>query len=101
MAEDRNQNLVTSLWDNVPKHIASIKESQNLGKPVPSAFSVKIQRKLASTVPPRPIVNVAFEAAYNHLESLCRDVKTVAQVMNYHGPHSLKVWPVINDVKLC
>jgi hypothetical protein len=64
---------------------------RELSKSVPDAFSVKLQRKLASTVPPRPVVTIAFEAAYKHLERLCHDGRDLTEVLNYYDSHSLMV----------
>jgi hypothetical protein len=62
-----------------------------LSKPIPESFSTKLQRKLGSTVPPRPVVDVAFDAAYKHLEQLCRDGQILTEVLDYHDSHSLMV----------
>lgn len=56
----------------VPK-IDEIRDTNQLGKPVPGSFSTKIQRRLASTVPPRPIVDVDFKEALQNLKQLCVD----------------------------
>ena len=42
-----------------------------LGVPVESAFSAKIQRRLASSVPPRPVVDITFEDAHAFLSRIC------------------------------
>jgi len=48
-------------------------DTHQLGKAVPGSFSTKIQRRLASTVPPRPIVEVDFREALEKLKQLCLD----------------------------
>lgn len=72
-------------------HLAALTESVSLGKPVPEAFSLKIQRKLASTVPPRPIVNISHEVALAHLKRLCQDAIDMQQMLDYRGPSNFKV----------
>lgn len=72
-------------------HLDKVKETHSLGKPVPEAFSLKIQRKLASTVPPRPIVNISHEDALNHLKRLCKDAIDMQQLLDYRGPTNFKV----------
>ena len=84
--------------DNIKQHwfelhslLPGLKSSTALGKPVPASFSVKLQRKLASTVPPRPIVNLSWDVAYDALERLCRDGSVAAEVLKYYDSHSLMV----------
>lgn len=79
------------LWTELLKSLPALKSSTKLGNTVPTSFSVKLQRKLASTVPPRPIVQVSDEAALDHLERLCRDGSVVVEVLDYHDSHSLMV----------
>jgi hypothetical protein len=60
-------------WPSILSHLPEITATHHLGKPVPDSFSTKIQRKLASTVPPRPIVDLAFSSATEKLQQLCTD----------------------------
>ncbi|KAH7058945.1 Mak10 subunit, NatC N-terminal acetyltransferase-domain-containing protein [Macrophomina phaseolina] len=60
-------------WLAVRQHLQEIKESNRLGSPVRDAFSSKIQRRLASTVPPRPVVELPFADACQVLLELCQD----------------------------
>lgn len=58
-------------------------KTQTLGKIVPDAFSTKLQRRLASTVPPRPMVTVSMDQVWSfwhHMISDCRDVFAVREV---------------------
>jgi hypothetical protein len=91
MADSRTSSDIKDLWTSLQAALPDLKSSTQLGKAVPSSFSVKIQRKLASTVPPRPIVQVGQEAAFDHLERLCRDASVVVEVLKYYNSHSLMV----------
>ncbi|KAJ5815721.1 NatC N(alpha)-terminal acetyltransferase Mak10 subunit [Penicillium riverlandense] len=73
-------------------------ETVCLGKSVPEAFSLKIQRKLASTVPPRPIVHISHEDALAHLKRLCQDAIDMQHMLDYHGPSNFKtaVWTLLS-----
>ncbi|KAK0612858.1 Mak10 subunit, NatC N-terminal acetyltransferase-domain-containing protein [Bombardia bombarda] len=71
-----------ALWDPIYK-------SRHLGTPVPEAFSTKIQRKLASTMPPRPIVQLSFEETYGHFKKLFNDGIDVLKVLSYSDSQSL------------
>jgi hypothetical protein len=72
------------VWENVNK-------SHKYGVPVPEAFSTKIQRRLASTMPPRPIVQLSFKETYDHVKRLCADAIEVLDVLKFHDTQSLLV----------
>jgi hypothetical protein len=71
--------------------LGPLTESVSLGKPVPEAFSLKIQRKLASTVPPRPMVHISHDDALVHMKRLCQDAIDMQQMLDYRGPSNFKV----------
>lgn len=74
----------TYVWENV-------NQSHGLGKPVPEAFSTKLQRRLASTLPPRPIVQLSFEETYINFRGLLEDAIEVNNVLRYTDSQSLLV----------
>ncbi len=91
LADQRDSMLSKDAWEDVVALLPGVSTSHKLSKPVTDAFSVKLQRKLASTVPPRPVVTIAFEAAFKHLERLCHDGRALTEILNYHDSHSLMV----------
>ncbi|EPS43025.1 hypothetical protein H072_2993 [Dactylellina haptotyla CBS 200.50] len=78
-----------SNWDGCITLLSTIGITRNLGKPVPSVFSIAVQRKLASTVPPRPIVQIPFEEAFTIVSRLCKDAKEILRILNYSGATNL------------
>jgi hypothetical protein len=60
-------------WRSISENLASIASSHVLGQPVLEAFSSKIQRRLASTAPLRPVVDTKFEDASKTLSQLTAD----------------------------
>lgn len=80
-----------SAWQQCSKLLPLLSGSKAVGQEVKDAFSAKIQRRLASTVPPRPIVNITFEEAHAHLSRLCQDGKEVYGVLDYHGGSNMLV----------
>jgi hypothetical protein len=60
-------------WPPTLRGIDSLKTTHQLGRTVPGAFSPKMQRRLASTVPPRPIVDLSFTDALSKLHQLATD----------------------------
>lgn len=92
LVEDRSMPFeVKKSWTIALESLPGLRSELELSKPVPEGFSAKLQRKLASTVPPRPVVTVEIGAAYAHLERLCQDGLIVTEVLNFHDSHSLMV----------
>lgn len=94
VAELRTSIETKSEWTELLSYLPDLRESAHLGKRVPLSFSIKLQRNLASTVPPRPVVEVSQEDAFDHLEKLCKDGCAVVDVLDYHDSHSLLVCPL-------
>ena len=80
-----------SNWDGCVSSLSTIGITRNLGKPVQGAFSTTVQRKLASTVPPRPMVVTPFEEAFTILSRLCKDAKEILRILEYKGATNLMV----------
>ncbi|KAB8303783.1 hypothetical protein EYC80_005161 [Monilinia laxa] len=76
-------------WREMLLLIPDLRSSSKLAKSVPQSFSVKLQRKLASTVPPRPIVELSQQIAYEHLERICKDGEVAVDILDYADSHSL------------
>ncbi|AEO61343.1 hypothetical protein MYCTH_2311397 [Thermothelomyces thermophilus ATCC 42464] len=76
-------------WAQMQGVWEAINKTRHLGKPVPEAFSTKIQRRLASTMPPRPIVQPSPEETYEHFKKLIADGLNVLNVLNYADSQSL------------
>jgi N-alpha-acetyltransferase 35, NatC auxiliary subunit len=82
-------------WSQMKAVWEPINKSRHLGTPVPEAFSTKLQRRLASTMPPRPIVQLSFEETYEHFKKLFVDGIDVLKVLNYADSQSLLVSPLV------
>lgn len=78
-------------WIELKAVLEQIQASHRLGTPVPEAFSCKLQRRLASTMPPRPIVNIDFDDAYRGFQRLFEDGKELSDVLKYADSQSLLV----------
>ncbi|KAK5660650.1 hypothetical protein OQA88_12014 [Cercophora sp. LCS_1] len=84
-----NPESLSLPWSQMKAIWEPINQSRHLGTPVPEAFSTKIQRRLASTMPPRPIVQPSFEETYEHFRKLFVDGTEVLKVLNYTDSQSL------------
>jgi hypothetical protein len=69
-------------WSPILASLTVINATQQVGKVVPGSFSTKIQRRLASTVPPRPIVELEFKDAFEKLKQLCIDCEEATRFTN-------------------
>lgn len=78
-------------WIQMTDAIKDIKDSYDLGIAVPAAFNTKMQGLLASTMPPRPIVQPSFEEAVDHWSRLCKDGAEAVDILQYEDPQSLLV----------
>ncbi|KPM35127.1 hypothetical protein AK830_g11443 [Neonectria ditissima] len=82
--------LARKPWKEAVALLPDIKTSHDLGKAVDEAFSAKLQRKLASTMPPRPIVQIGFEDAFGNLSRLFKDGAELVDVLNYTNSQCLQ-----------
>lgn len=71
--------------------IPSLDKSAVLGKPVQESFTLKIQRKLASTIPPRPMVTIDLQAAVDYMKRLFQDAIDLHEILIYSNPDDLRV----------
>lgn len=78
-------------WDRCLRIIPALPKTASLGMRVDASFSIKIQRRLASTVPPRPMVNISFDEAFEQLTRLCQNGKDAYRILDYRGGANLMV----------
>lgn len=86
-----NPESLKTPWIQMKAILDPIYKSQSLGIPVPESFSAKLQRRLASTMPPRPIVHLSFEDAISNFKRLSADGTEVTDVLKYSDSQSLLV----------
>jgi N-alpha-acetyltransferase 35, NatC auxiliary subunit len=74
--------------------LEGIKDTAHLGTAVNDCFSTKVQRSLASSVPPRPMVTVKLSDALSHFTNLCHDAADVDQILEIETTEDLytAVW---------
>lgn len=60
----------------------AVDQSSLLSEPVPEAFSIKIQRRLASSVPPRPMVAVERQDSVNFLRQMLTHTESAFEMFN-------------------
>ncbi|KAL9060814.1 MAG: hypothetical protein Q9206_000860 [Seirophora lacunosa] len=78
-------------WKHCSELLPALIETRVVSKPVKAAFSIKIQRRLVSSVPPRPMVEATFDKTHAFLANLCRDAADVYRVLDYHGSSNILV----------
>ena len=77
------------LWRSIPPLLKPLEETHMLGRPVHQSFSPKIQRRLASTVPPKPMVEKTFNKAVCILDQICRDCQEALKIIQF-GPNNVQ-----------
>ncbi|MCJ1249982.1 hypothetical protein MMC30_007208 [Trapelia coarctata] len=63
----------TSIWRSCLDLLSDLTKSGELGTSILECFSSKIQRRLASTVPPRPLISTSIGDAHHYLQILLND----------------------------
>ena len=66
-----------------------IKQTTGLGSPMPEAFSLKIQRTLASSVPPRPMIRIDSQQAFSFMNQLFLELSHVHELLSLSHPGRL------------
>lgn len=87
----KQPELARRPWLEALAVTSKLKSSHGLAVPVVESFSAKLQRKLASTMPPRPIVQLEFGDAVYHLTRLLEDGSKMVDVLDFHDTQSLQV----------
>lgn len=75
-------NQISYSWPPISQSIDILKTTYQLGKVVPGGFSTKMQRRLASTVPPRPTVELDFKDAIDKFQQLCTDCEEATRFIS-------------------
>ncbi|KAG5993260.1 hypothetical protein E4U43_003559 [Claviceps pusilla] len=88
----KEPSIAKAPWDKALQILPRISTTHSLGTPVDDAFSMKLQRKLASTMPPRPIVQLEFDDAFGHLSRLFSDGSEVIGVLDYTDSQCLQTF---------
>ncbi|KAL1889226.1 N-alpha-acetyltransferase, non-catalitic subunit [Ceratocystis pirilliformis] len=79
-------SLIEQAWTKALKDVEDVIATRHLGEPVPEAFSAKLQQKLSSSMPPRPIVDIGHELGFRLLKQLFEDGLKVTDVLDYKDP---------------
>ena len=87
----------SSSWERCLELLPTIPGTITLGTPVVQSFSIKIQRRLASSVPPRPIVNISYSDAFVQLTNLCHNARDAYRILDYRGASQLIVRSISVD----
>ena len=86
MQHPNGQSPLDSSCEDMRENLETAQETHSLSRIVPDAFSTKLQRRLASTVPPRPMVTVSMEEAWTFWQRMLDDCKNVFSV--HQAAHS-------------
>lgn len=90
LEQDADSNQPNA-WEHCLRELPILLKTRVLGIPVNPAFSATIQRRFASTIPPRPIVEIGFEQAHEHLRRTCQYIGEANRFRDYYGGSNLMV----------
>ena len=79
------------LWEECLELLPTISQTNKLGVTLDNSFGIKIQRKLASSVPPRPIVKISFDNALALLKGICQNGRDAYRVFDSRTATGLMV----------
>lgn len=85
VALDEDPEITESRWKCVSESTVRHSVLHAESRPVPAAFSMKIQRKLYATAPPRPMVELDFDTAMDVLINICHDCQEATRIHNYNN----------------
>ncbi|KAK4580526.1 N-alpha-acetyltransferase, non-catalitic subunit [Recurvomyces mirabilis] len=84
-------------WQDLINVLDTIKATHHLAVPIPEAFSDKVQRQLASSTPPRPMMQVSWDSACQKWREMCDDIVAAGRLTREdicQSPQSLQraIW---------
>ncbi|KAI1813327.1 Mak10-domain-containing protein [Poronia punctata] len=88
-ARDDRSELTRVPWIRLGELMEYIEIQHPLGKPVPEAFSTKLQRRLTSTMPPRNIIELQFDECCTHFKRFFKHGAEVLDVLDAENAPSL------------
>lgn len=72
--------------------LENLRRTRHLAEAKHEAFDEKVQRRLASTVPPRPVVKLGFDEAHAQLKQLVADsLKAIEVIKTFHSQKEIRV----------
>ena len=69
------------LWERCLELVPTLSYTNKLGLSSDASFGTKIQRKLASSVPPRPIVKIGFDETLARLNAICQNGRDAYRIL--------------------
>ena len=91
---DSKPEVVKASWQRLSTILQPVKTTNYMGIPVPESISAKIQRRLASSVPPQPVFELGFDQAMGFLSRLCKDGILAESISDCRDLGSTIVFPI-------
>jgi len=77
LSEDEND------WAYLPRILEAVNRTHSVAQPLPEAFSDKVQRQLATSTPPRPMLQLSWDDAYKKWLKMCEDVLAAEKLTSF------------------
>lgn len=81
----------TPNWKGVMQSVEAINSTIHVGKPKPDVFSERVQRHLASSTPPIPMIKTSWEEAYPRFKRLAQDNLEAYRFITISNPSPLNI----------
>ena len=98
--EDLPPSAMSAAWEDIPKQLIAVQASSGMGLPLRKAFTSKIPYGLASTVPPKPVVETPFHDAIEVMKCLSEDSReayVALKIEANESPSNLLVSSLIEE----
>lgn len=75
-------------WSDLIGILETVAHSHNLATAIPEAFSEKVQRQLATSTPPRPMLEMSWQEAHEKWTKMCAEISEAERLTSFHVCHS-------------
>ncbi|KAG8526336.1 uncharacterized protein KY384_000329 [Bacidia gigantensis] len=82
-------------WKHCDMLAACLNKTLDCGEDVPGSYSIRLQRRLATTTPPRSLIQIPYNDARIFFGALCHWSVVACYVLQFHGCSNL-----LNSVRL-
>lgn len=79
------------IFAEVVTWLSKIEESHSMGKAVPKAYSINLQRELIGNQPPKPLIELPFADAIADFKLLCERSAAAYEIASIDSPSNLLV----------
>lgn len=91
MDNGRLELSVKDLWRKCEEAISVVEWTHSIAVPTPGSYSQELQFKIASSIPPKPLAELDWQAALQTLRNLTHSAAEAYLILNFEGFENLLV----------